>query len=112
MIAGHYRHGTICRSHEILGDRAFDDARKPRSVSRTDDNQVRAHALAVVGNGFRDTSVARARLGYPIVDFFDFDEQVRKLITARRSEPCNCAATAIPNAAEIEVLECPVPKVS
>ena len=30
----------------------------------------------------------------------------------RLSLPCRCAATAIPNAAEMEVEECPVPKES
>ena len=34
------------------------------------------------------------------------------IATLRRSKPACLAATAMPNAADIEVLECPVPKVS
>ena len=34
------------------------------------------------------------------------------MATTRRSSPLRAAATAIPNAALIEVLECPTPKVS
>ena len=34
------------------------------------------------------------------------------IATARRSRPAFCAATAMPKAAEIEVLECPVPNAS
>ena len=34
------------------------------------------------------------------------------MATALRSVPWRCAATAMPSAALIEVLECPTPKVS